>query len=74
MWKCIEGEKDVDIERKKESMRTDNPYGRCAWDYNRDTNVESQTVIVNFENGALGTFNMIGGAAKGGQKHTCRRY
>lgn len=65
VWKCIEGEKDVDIERKKESMRTDNPYGRCVWDYNRDTNVESQTVIVNFENGAPGTFNMIGGAAKG---------
>lgn len=67
VWKCIEGEGEVDIERKKESLKTDNPYGRCAWDYNRDTNVESQTVIVNFENGALGTLNMIGGAAKGGR-------
>lgn len=64
VWKSIEGEGDVDIERKKESLRTDNPYGRCAWDFNRDTNVESQTVIVNFENGALGTLNMIGGSAK----------
>ncbi|MEE1042482.1 MAG: Gfo/Idh/MocA family oxidoreductase [Clostridia bacterium] len=63
VWKCIEGEGEVDIERKKESLRTDNPYGKCAWDYNRDTNVESQTVIVNFESGALGTLNMVGGAA-----------
>lgn len=67
VWKCIEGEGTVDIERKKESLRTDNPYGRCAWDYNRDTNVESQTVIVNFESGALGTLNMIGGAARAGR-------
>lgn len=65
VWRCLEGEENVDIERKKESLKTDNPYGKCAWDCNRDTNVESQTVIVNFENGALGTFNMIGGAAKG---------
>ena len=67
IWKCIEGEGNVDIERKKESMRTDNPYGRCAWDYNRDNNVESQAVIVNFANGALGTLNMIGGATKAGR-------
>ena len=67
VWKCIEGEGDVDIERKKQSLKTDNPYGRCVWDCDRGTNVESQTVIVNFENGALGTFNMMGGAAKGGR-------
>ncbi len=67
VWKSLEGEGEINIERKIESMKTDNPYGRCAWDYDRGTNVESQTVIVNFESGALGTFNMIGGAADGGR-------
>lgn len=67
IWKCIEGEGDVDIERRKESMATDNPYGRCVWDCNRDTNVESQAVVVSFENGALGTLNMIGGSTTAGR-------
>ncbi len=67
VWKSIEGEGTIDIERKKESLKTDNPYGRCVWDCNRDNNVESQSIIVSFENGALGTFNMIGGVTKPGR-------
>lgn len=62
-WKCLEGEEGVTLERKKESMKTDNPYGKCVWDYERDGNVDHQSVIVNFENGAVGTFSMVGGTA-----------
>lgn len=64
VWKCLEGEGDLTEERKSESLSTDNPYGKCVWDFERDGNVDHQTVIVNFANGATGSFNMIGGSAK----------
>ena len=64
VWKCLEGEGEVTDERKAESLRTDNPYGKCVWDFERDGNVDHQTLIVNFENGAVGSFSMIGGSAK----------
>ncbi len=67
VWKCLESEDNVDEKRKEESLKTDNPYGRCVWDCNRDTNVESQAVLVSFENGALGTLNMMGGTAASGR-------
>ena len=67
IWTCIEWEENVDGKRREESMATDNPYGRCVWDCNRDTNVESQAVIVSFENGALGTLNMMGGPTLAGR-------
>lgn len=62
VWKALEGE--LTDERKAESLRTDNPYGKCVWDFERDGNVDHQTVIVNFANGATGTFSMVGGSAK----------
>ncbi len=62
-WTCLEGEGDTTIERKIESMKTDNPYGKCVWDCERDGNVDHQSVIINFANGATGTFNMVGGSA-----------
>ncbi len=63
VWRCLDGEEATD-ERKAESLRTDNEYGRCVWDFDRDGNVDHQTVIVNFGNGAVGSFSMIGGSAK----------
>jgi hypothetical protein len=53
----------VDLERKKESMQTDNPYAKCVWDYERDGNVDHQSLMVQFANAAIGTFNLTGGAA-----------
>ena len=64
VWKCLEGQGELTPERKAESLRTDNPYGKCVWDFERDGNVDHQTVIVNFANGATGSFNMIGGAMR----------
>ncbi len=62
-WACLEAEGETTIERKIESMKTDNPYGVCVWDCQRDGNVDHQAVMVNFANGATGTLNMIGGSA-----------
>ncbi len=49
---------------REESLKKDNPFGRCVWDCERDGNVDHQSVMVQFKNGATGTFNMIGGTAK----------
>ena len=64
VWRCLDGEEDKSHERKRESLSTDNPYGNCVWDFERDGNVDHQTVIVNFANGATGSFSMVGGASK----------
>ena len=67
VWASLETE-DADVvkgqsfddETKINSLKTDNPFGKCVWDCERDTNVDHQSVLVNFENGATATFNMIG--------------
>lgn len=66
-FKCLEAEgqaEELSDERKIESLKTDNPYGECVWNFDRGRNVDHQSVIVNFENGATGVFNMAGGTAK----------
>ncbi len=55
---------DLTKEEMIESLKTHNPFGKCVWECKRDTNVDHQSVMVNFDNGAVGTFNMIGGTAK----------
>ena len=59
-----ENHRDPTVEEKEQSLRTDNPYGKCVWDCERDGNVDHQTVSVVFESGATGTFSMIGGSAR----------
>lgn len=65
-WTEFEGRDNVTYEEKAESLRTTNPYGRCI--YKCDNNVvDHQSVLVEFENGATGTHNMIGGTASSGR-------
>ena len=64
VWKAFEGEGELSNERKIQSLSTDNPYGKCVWDCERDVNVDHQTVIINFANGATGSFTLSGGSAK----------
>ena len=64
VWKCIEAKENYTFEDKEESLKTFNPYGKCVWDFERDGNVDHQTVIIKFANGATGSFNMIGGSVK----------
>ncbi|MEF3302097.1 Gfo/Idh/MocA family protein [Paenibacillus sp. GYB003] len=54
-------------ELKRESLRTDNPYGRCVWASDNDV-VDHQAVNVEFADGCTGTFSLNGNAAK-----SCRR-
>lgn len=64
VWKCLEANKNLTQEEKVESLKTNNRYGKCVWDFERDGNVDHQAVMFNFANGATGTFSMIGGCAK----------
>ncbi len=62
VWAALEAIKDPTLEIKEKSLEEDNPYGRCI--YKCDNNVvDHQSVLVNFENGATGTHNMVGGTA-----------
>ncbi|RKN70700.1 gfo/Idh/MocA family oxidoreductase [Paenibacillus ginsengarvi] len=54
-------------EQKLESLRTDNPYGRCVWVSDNDV-VDHQAVVVEFADGCTGTFSLNGNTAK-----PCRR-
>ncbi len=61
VWDKLEGLDNPTIEDKKELLKT-SPYGVCA--YKSDNNVvDHQSVLVNFKSGAVGTHNMVGGAA-----------
>ncbi len=64
---CWELWKPLDAEQKEilaDSLKTYNEYGKCVWDFDRQDNVDHQSVIVNFKNGATGVFNMVGGCAR----------
>ncbi|MGI6538030.1 MAG: Gfo/Idh/MocA family oxidoreductase [Caldicoprobacterales bacterium] len=63
VWDNLEHLGELTPEKKIESLKTDNPYGRCVWKCDNDV-VDHQSVVIEFENGATGTLNMIGGAAK----------
>ncbi|WP_293967854.1 Gfo/Idh/MocA family protein [uncultured Eubacterium sp.] len=63
VWDALEGKKNVSIEDKIALMKSDNPYARCI--YKCDNNVvDHQSVLINFESGATGTHNMVGGSAE----------
>lgn len=51
-------------EQKLTSLATDSPYGRCVWHSDNDV-VDRQTVSVEFTNGAVGSFTLVGNAAAG---------
>ena len=54
---------DATVAQDLEALRRDSPYGRCVWHCDNDV-VDHQTVIIEFENGATATLNMIGNAAR----------
>lgn len=45
---------------------SENPYGKCVY-YSNIKIVDHQSVLVEFEDGAIGTFSMNGGAAQSGR-------
>lgn len=63
VWDALEGKENPTMEDKIELMKSDNPYARCI--YKCDNNVvDHQSVLVEFESGATGTHNMVGGSAE----------
>lgn len=63
VWDALEGKKNVTIKDKIALMKSDSPYARCI--YKCDNNVvDHQSVLINFESGATGTHNMVGGSAE----------
>lgn len=63
VWDALENIENPTIEDKIALMKSDSPYARCI--YKCDNNVvDHQSVLVNFESGATGTHNMVGGSAE----------
>ncbi len=54
---------DATIATELEALRTTSPYGRCVWRCDNDV-VDHQSVLIEFEDGATATLNMIGNAAR----------
>lgn len=64
VWQGIEHlGRSPTMEQKRESLRTDNPYGRCVWASDNDV-ADHQAVIVEFEDGCTGSFSLNGNTAK----------
>ncbi|MFH0965563.1 MAG: Gfo/Idh/MocA family oxidoreductase [Planctomycetota bacterium] len=63
VWDTLEHIENPTIEQKLESLRTDNPYGRCVWRCDNDV-VDHQSVVVEFEDGSTATHNMVGGVSR----------
>ena len=62
VWDTLEHIEAPTLEDKEESLRTTNPYGRCAWKCD-NTVVDHQSVVVEFADGSTATHNMVGGTA-----------
>ncbi len=63
-WESVEHYgKDLNDEIKIQSLKTDNPFGRCVWRCDNDV-YDHQSVIIEFENGATATHNLLSPASK----------
>lgn len=62
VWHSIESTLPTE-EDKIESLRTDNPFGRCVWRCDNDV-VDHQTVTVEFADGSTASHVMTGGTSR----------
>ncbi|RKX35149.1 MAG: gfo/Idh/MocA family oxidoreductase [Verrucomicrobia bacterium] len=61
-WSSLEHLESPSIEKMTESLKT-SPYGQCVWKTDMNV-VDHQSVVIEFEDGATATLNMVGGSAK----------
>jgi predicted dehydrogenase len=66
-WDSIEHLPNPTREDKLESLRTNNPFGRCVWRCDNDV-VDHQSVIIEFENGSVANHQLIGATPKGDRR------
>jgi predicted dehydrogenase len=62
-WEPLEGIPEPTLDQKLESLRTDNPYGRCVWRCDNDV-VDHQSVITEFADGCVASHDMVCGTAR----------
>jgi len=67
VWSFIEHLENPTLEQKAQSLRTDNPHGRCVWKCDNDV-VDHQSVVIRFDDGSTATHNMVGGVSRPGRK------
>ena len=63
VWAELEHLGEPTPAQREEYLKGDTTWGRCAWKCDNDT-VDHQSVLVDFEDGATATLNMIGGSSK----------
>lgn len=63
VWDALEDIENPTIEDRIKLMKSDNPYARCIYKCDNDV-VDHQSVLINFESGATGTHNMVGGSSQ----------
>ncbi len=66
-WADLEHIKEPSDEDRMRSFMNGNPYNRCIYKCDNDV-VDHQSVLIGFDSGATGTFNMVGGTAKSMRK------
>jgi predicted dehydrogenase len=57
-WEAIENIPNPTVEQKIESLKTNNPYGRCVWRCDNNV-VDHQSVSVQFANGVTASHDML---------------
>lgn len=57
---------EMTAEERERLIREDSPYGRCVWDADYE-NISQQSLLLEFGGEMTGSFNMLGGAARGGR-------
>lgn len=67
VWRFLEHIDNPTIEQKEESLKTDNPHGRCIWKCDNDV-VDHQSVVIEFNDGSTATHNLVAGAARASRK------
>ena len=63
VWDALEHLDNPTMEDRIELLKGDSPYGRCVWKMDNDV-VDHQSVVIEFEDGATATHNMVGGTSR----------
>ncbi len=65
-WACMHKPLDLITKEEKAEWLKHDDYGKCAYESGGDI-VDRQTLSVEFENGSVASFTMLGGASKAGR-------